>query len=159
VRRHERNINYAPERVLYFHIQPITFLLHTRYYHKKLYDIYCISFINKISKRTSVLNKQKLKFKTKVKQWLPLPFLRLSRNMNVYSNLFHSYILEHLHIFICIIYILIEVLILYAQRKMIPVTFTRTYINWLCKTMSNSMTNFKFMKALWRHKNAGIIGI
>jgi len=28
---------------------------------------------------------------------------------------------------ICIIYILIEVLILYAQRKMIPVTFT----NWL----------------------------
>jgi len=65
---------------IYFHIQPITFLLHTRYYHKTLYDIYCISFINKISKITSVLNKQKLKFKTKVKQLLPLPFLRLSRN-------------------------------------------------------------------------------
>ena len=27
-----------------------------------------------------------MKFKTKVKQLLPLPFLRLSRNMNVYSN-------------------------------------------------------------------------
>jgi len=96
---------------IYFHIQPITFLLHTCYYHKKLYDIYCISFINKISKITSVLNKQKLKFKTKVKQLLPLPFLRLSCIMNVYSKEFHSYILEHLHIFICIIYILIEVLI------------------------------------------------
>ena len=39
----------------------------------------------KISKITSVLNKQKLIFRTKVKQLLPLPFLRLSRNMNVYS--------------------------------------------------------------------------
>jgi len=59
---------------------------------------------------------QKLKFKTKVKQVLPLPFRRLSRNINVYSKEFHSYILEHLHIFICIIYILIEVLILNARR-------------------------------------------
>ena len=61
-----------------------------RYYYKKLYDIYCITFINKISKITSVLNKQKLKFKTKVKQFLPLPFLRLARNMNVYLKEFHS---------------------------------------------------------------------
>jgi len=113
---------------IYFHIQPITFLLHMRYYHKKLYDINCITFINKISKITSVLNKQKLKFKTKVKKLLPLPFLRLSRNMNVYSKEFHSKFLEHLHIFICIIYILIDVLILNAQRKMIPVTFTRANI-------------------------------
>jgi len=66
-RRQERNINYAPERVRIFLIQPITFLLHMRYYHKKLYDIYCISFINKISKITSVLNKQKLKFQNESK--------------------------------------------------------------------------------------------
>jgi len=75
---------------IYFHIQPITFLLHTRSLSQKLFDIYYIAFINKISTRTSILNKQKLKFKTKVKQLLPLPFLRLARNMNVYSKEFHS---------------------------------------------------------------------
>jgi len=75
---------------IYIHIQPITFLLHTRYYHKKLFDIYCITFISKFSKITSVLNKQKLKFKTKVKPLLPLPFLRLARYMNVYSKEFYS---------------------------------------------------------------------
>ena len=87
--------------------------------------------MNKISKITSVLNKQKLTFKSKVKQLLPLPFLRLSRNMNVYSKEFHLYIIEHLHIFICIIYIYIlkAALLLNAKRKMIPVTFTRTYTN------------------------------
>jgi len=74
---------------IYFHIQPITFLLHTHHYHKKLKNIYNIMFINKISKITSLLNKQKLKFKTKVNQLLPLPFLRLSRNTNVYSKEFH----------------------------------------------------------------------
>ena len=41
-RRQERNINYAPER------EAITFLLHTRYYHKKLNNIYYIICINKI---------------------------------------------------------------------------------------------------------------
>ena len=114
---------------IYVHIQPITFLLHTRYYHKKLYDIYCITFINKISKIASVFNKQKLKFKTKVKQLLPLPFLRLSRNMDVYLMCISFINFRAPAYFICIIYILIEVLILNAQRKMIPVTFTRAYIN------------------------------
>jgi len=41
-RRQERDINYAPKRVhmyIYFHIQPLTFLLHRRYYHKKLNNI------------------------------------------------------------------------------------------------------------------------
>ena len=75
---------------IYFHIQPITFLLHTRYYHKILNNIYYIIFINKISKITYLLNKQKIKFKTKVNQLLPLPFLRLSRIKNVYSKEFHS---------------------------------------------------------------------
>jgi len=128
-RRQERNINYAPERV---HIFPyptknlfITYaLLSQKTVWHLLYNFYQQNF-----KITSVLNKQKLKFKKKVKQVLPLPFLRLSRNMNVYSKEFHSKFLEHLHIFICIIYILIEDLIFNAQRKMIPVTFTRTYIN------------------------------
>ena len=73
-----------------FHYLPITFLLYTGYYHKKNHNIYYITFINKISKITSVLNKQKLKFKTKVKQLLPLPFLRVSRNINVYLKEFHS---------------------------------------------------------------------
>jgi len=50
---------------IYFHIQPITFLLHRHHYHKKLNNIYYIIFINKISKITSLLNKQKLNFKTK----------------------------------------------------------------------------------------------
>jgi len=75
---------------IYFHMQPITFLLHTRYYQKSL-KIYYIFFMNKISKITSISNKQKLKFKTKVNQLLSLPFLRLSRNMNAYSKEFHSY--------------------------------------------------------------------
>jgi len=79
VRRQERNINYPPERVLIFPYQPITFLLHTHHYHKKLNKIYYIIFINKISKITSLLNKQNLKLKTKVNQLLPLPFLKLSR--------------------------------------------------------------------------------
>jgi len=35
------------------------------------------------------VNKQKFKFKTKVKQLLPLLFRRLSRNMNVYSKELH----------------------------------------------------------------------
>jgi len=122
-------LNTQQNEYIYFHIQPITYLLHTRYYHKKLYDIYCIRFINKISKNNICIEQTKIEFKTKVKELLPLPFLRLSRNMNVYSKEFHSYILEHLYIFICIIYILKEVLILNTQRKMIPVTFTRTYIN------------------------------
>jgi len=90
-RRQERNINYAPERV---HIFPYPnnnlFITYALLSQKKLFDIYCIAFINKISKITSVLNKQKLKFKTKVKQLLPLLFLRLARNMNVYSKEFHS---------------------------------------------------------------------
>jgi len=41
---------------IYFHIQPITFLLHTRYY-KKLNNIYYI-IINKISKILSLLKRQ-----------------------------------------------------------------------------------------------------
>jgi len=53
---------------IYFHIQLITFLLHTRYYLKNFNNIYFIIYINKISKITSLLNKQKLKFKTKVNQ-------------------------------------------------------------------------------------------
>jgi len=75
---------------IYFHIQPKTFLLHTRRYHKKLNNIYYIIFINKIFFKTLFLNKQILKFKTKVNQLLPLPFLRLSRNMNVYLKGFQS---------------------------------------------------------------------
>jgi len=39
-RHQERNNNYAPELVhIYFHVQPITFLLHMCYY-KKLNNIY-----------------------------------------------------------------------------------------------------------------------
>ena len=63
--------------------------MYTRYYHKKLNNIYYKSVINKISKITSLLNKQKLKLKTKVNQLLPLPFLRLSRDINVYSREFY----------------------------------------------------------------------
>ena len=37
----------------------------------------------KSQKITLLLNKQKLKFKTKVNQLLPLPFLRLTRKKNV----------------------------------------------------------------------------
>ena len=89
-RRQEGNINYAPERVHIFPYPTNNLLLHTRYYLKKLNNIYYIIFTNKISKITSLLNKQKLKFKTKVNQLLPLPFLRLSRKKNVYSKEFHS---------------------------------------------------------------------
>jgi len=34
-----------------------------------------------------------------------------------------------MHIFICIVYILLDVLILNVQRKMIPVTVMTAYIN------------------------------
>jgi len=72
---------------------------------------------------------------------------------------FHSLIWEHLQIFICIIYIKREVLRKNAQRKRIPVTFTRMYIDWLCKNNVELDAKFKFklMKTLWRHENAGII--
>jgi len=92
-------------KYIFFHKQPITFLLHTRYYHKKLNIIYYIIFINKISKITYLSIEQRLKFKTKVTQLLPLTFLRLSRKQNVYSKEFHSKIWEHLQIFICILYV------------------------------------------------------
>jgi len=57
---------------------------------KRLITYNYIIFINKILKITSLLDKQKLKYKTKVNQLLPLPFLRLSRNTNVYSKKFYS---------------------------------------------------------------------
>jgi len=38
-----------------------------RYYHKKLYDIYYITFINKISKITFLLNKQNFKIQNESK--------------------------------------------------------------------------------------------
>ena len=88
-RRQERNINCAIERV---HICPyptnnlfITYALLSQ----KLNNINYINFMNKILKISSLLNKQKLKFKTNVNRLLPLPFLRLSRNTNVYSKEFH----------------------------------------------------------------------
>jgi len=51
-RRHERNINYAPERVHIFSYPTITLLLHTRYFHKKLNNVYNIIFINNIQKNS-----------------------------------------------------------------------------------------------------------
>jgi len=42
--RQEHTFNNATERVLYFHIKPITFLLHTCFNHKKLNNIYYITF-------------------------------------------------------------------------------------------------------------------
>ena len=89
-RRQEHNINYAPERVHIFPYPTNNLFITYALLSQKTFWHYCITFINKISKITTVLNKQKLKFKTKVKQLLPLPFLRLSRNMNVYSKEFHS---------------------------------------------------------------------
>jgi len=90
-RRQERNINYAPERVHTFPFPTNNLFITYALLSKKIINIYYIIFINKISKITSILNKHKLKFKTKANQLLPLHFLRLSRNMNVYSKEFHSY--------------------------------------------------------------------
>ena len=79
---------------IYFHIQPITFLLNMHHYHKKLNNNNYLIVINKISKITYLLNKQKLNFKTKVNQLLPLPFLRLARNTNVYSKVYMRYVID-----------------------------------------------------------------
>jgi len=42
------NIARRQNEYIYFHIQPITFFLHTRYYHKKINNMYYIILINKI---------------------------------------------------------------------------------------------------------------
>jgi len=100
-RRQERKINYAPERVHIF-LYPTNnlFIKYALLSQKALWHL-LYKFHQQNLKIPSVLNEQILKFKTKVKQLLPLPLQRLSRNMNVYSKEFHSNILEHLHIFIC----------------------------------------------------------
>jgi len=86
----ERNINYASERVHIFPYLTNNLSLHTRYYHKKLNNRYYIISSTKSETITSLLNKQKLQFKTKVTLFLPLLFLWLLRNMEVYSMEFYS---------------------------------------------------------------------
>ena len=88
--RDVRSQDYAPERVHIFPYPTNNLFITYALLSQKLNNIYYIIFINKISKITYLLNKQKLKFKTKVNQLLPLPFLGLSRKKNVYSKEFHS---------------------------------------------------------------------
>ena len=56
-------------------------------------------------KKTFFIKQSKIEIQKKVNQLLPLPFLRLSRNMNVYFKGISFIIWEHLQIFICIVYI------------------------------------------------------
>ena len=57
-RRQERNINYAPERVHIFPYPTNNLLITYTLLSKKAYNIYYITFINKISKITSLLQRQ-----------------------------------------------------------------------------------------------------
>jgi len=104
-RRQERNINYAPERVHLFPY-PTNKLLNTYALLSQKASCQLLYNFHQQNLKNSIWIKQaKIKFKTKVNQLLPLLFLRLSRNINVYSKEFHSYIWEHMQIFICNIYV------------------------------------------------------
>jgi len=52
---------------IYFHIQLITFLLHARHYHKKLYNIYYIIFINNTTSKNIFIKQTKIEIQNESK--------------------------------------------------------------------------------------------
>jgi len=109
-----------------------------------------------MSKIASKFNKQKIK--TKVNQVLPVPFLKLSRDMNAYSKEFiHK--LESTCKFSLVLLLFKQKLLGKCATQTISSKISGMCVSWSRKNNVelDSKLKFKWIKLLTRHENAGII--